>query len=112
MAGAQGMSDKLRDKTPLSAEPQSCDMEHAQQWFADQGKPSLKLDYPPLVSLAAEFTKARSEVMGAAPPPVPLCPECGTDITKGRHSKMQGCWPMSFSAEQVHELAIEAADLI
>src|SRR2546428_317994 len=48
MVGAQGMSDKLRDKTPLSAEPQSCDMEHAQQWFADQGKPSLKLDYVPL----------------------------------------------------------------
>src|SRR5438093_720713 len=65
MVGAQAMSDKLRDKTPLSAEPQSCDMEHAQQWFADQGKPSLKLNYPPLVSLAAEFTKARSEVLGA-----------------------------------------------
>ena len=66
MVGTQAMSDKLRDKTPLSAEPQSCDMEHAQQWFADQGKPSLKLDYPPLVSLAAEFTKARSEVLCAA----------------------------------------------
>src|SRR5213593_2778808 len=71
MVGAQAMSDQLRDKTPLSAEPQSCDMEHAQQWFADQGKPSLKLDYPPLVSLAAEFTKARSEVLGAAPPVEP-----------------------------------------
>ena len=66
MVGAQAMSnDKLREA--LTIEPQSCDMEHAQQWFADQGKPSLKINYPPLVSLAAEFTKARSEILGAAP---------------------------------------------
>jgi len=41
--------------------------------------------------------------------PAPLCPECGTDITKGHHSKLQGCWPAErpqLSAEQVRvELA-------